>query len=328
MQRPSGHLRRLCRAAVRRGLLGLAALAAAGPLWAQAWPERPIRILTPYAPGSSVDVSTRMVAEGLSRRLQQPVIVENRTGGLGMIAMTGLLTAPADGYTLLTDTPAAAMNPFLHEARYNPKTDLAPVAQFVRMPFVIAGSPALGAKDAAGLVALLKRPDSPVNVAVAGTSTGLAGQLFALQAGVRLNEVPYKGAAPAMMAVLKDEAQLIVLDLANLVPHIQSGRMKGFLITGERRADVLRDVPTAAEAGYPQFQAQTWFGMFARAGVSPEVLQRLNRAVQEVMASPEMQTYLQQRGASASTLDAEGFRRFFHAEVDTWASVIRASGVK
>lgn len=293
-----------------------------------AYPERPIRIVTPYDPGSLVDTTTRIVADGLKAELGQNVIVENRSGGMGMIAMGALLAAPADGYTLLTDTPASAINPTLHKAKYNPKTDIAPIAQFMRLPFAIGASPALPVRSAAELVALARKSPGSIDVAVAGTSTGLVGELFAIQNGIRFNSIPYKGAAPAMLAVLKDEAKLIFLDAGNLAPHITGGKMNGLLITSDARWPVLKDVPTAKEAGFATFDVTTWFGMFARADVSPEVQEKLNAAVRRVMASPKVEEFLRQRGAIASTMTTAQFRAFFHREVDTWAEVIRKADIK
>lgn len=316
----------------RRAMLaGMAAAATLGatPTWSQpAYPDRPIRIVTPYDPGSLVDTTTRMVAEGLKAELGQNVLVENRSGGLGMIAMGALLAAPPDGYTLLTDTPASAINPTLHKAKYNPKADIAPVAQFMRLPFAIGASPSLGVRSVAELLAHARRHPGAIDVAVAGTSTGLAGELFAIQNGLRFNNVPYKGAAPAMLAVLKDEAKLVFLDAGNLAPHISAGKMTGLLITGEQRWPVLKDVPTAREAGQPQFDVSTWFGLFARADVTQEVQERLNAAVRKVMASPRMEEFLRQRGAVPSALTTAEFRAFFHREVDTWADVIRKADIK
>lgn len=292
------------------------------------YPQRRIRIVTPYDPGSMVDTTTRMVAEGLSEKLGQPVIVENKSGGMGIIAMNTLLDSPADGYTLLTDTPASAINPTLYKTPYNPKTDLAPIAQFMKLPFVIAANPTLKADTARQLVALAKqRPDS-VDVGVAGTSTGLVGELFAIQNGIKLHSIPYKGAGAATLATLKNETQLIFLDAANLAPHIKEGKLRGLLITGETRSPVLPDVPTAQEAGFPQFDSSTWFGMFTRAGVPVEVQDSLNRAIREVMASAKMQAYLKTRGASASDMNTEQFRAFFNKEVDTWAQVIKQANIK
>lgn len=316
----------------RRALIATLAATAAlctAPSWGQAaWPDRPIRILTPYDPGSLVDTTTRLVAEGLKAELGQNVLVENRSGGMGMIAMGALLAAPADGYTVLTDTPASAINPTLHKARYNPKADIAPIAQFMRLPFAIGASPSLPVGGVAELVAYARKHPGAIDVAVAGTSTGLVGELFAIQNGLRFNNVPYKGAAPAMLAVLKDEAKLVFLDAGNLAPHITAGKMTGLLITGEQRWPVLKDVPTAREAGQPQFDVSTWFGMFARAEVPAEVQERLNAAVRKVMASPRMEEFLRQRGAVPSALTTTEFRSFFHREVDTWAEVIRKADIK
>ena len=268
------------------------------------------------------------MADGLKAELGQNVIVENRSGGMGMIAMNALLAAAPDGYTLLTDTPASAINPTLHKARYHPKTDIAPIAQFMRMPFAIGASPSLPARGVAELLAHARQNPGKVTVAVAGTSTGLVGELFAIQNGLKFQNIPYKGAAPAMLAVLKDEAQLIFLDAGNLVPHITAGKMTGLLVTADQRLASLKDVPTAREAGQPQFEPHTWFGMFAKADVPPEVQARLNAAVRKVMASPKVEEFLRQRGAIASTLTTEQFRAFFHREVDTWAEVIRKADIK
>lgn len=314
----------------RRALFAAASLvlAACGVHAQGSYPDRTIRIVTPYDPGSLVDTTTRIVAEGLKAELGQNVVVENRSGGMGMIAMGALLGAPADGYTLLTDTPASAINPTLHKAKYNPKADLAPIAQFMRMPFAIAANPSLPVRNAAELVAYARKNAGAIDVAVAGTSTGLVGQMFALQTGIRFNNIPYKGAAPAMLAVLKDEAKLIFLDAGNLAPHITGGKLTGLLITSDQRWPVLRDVPTAKESGLAAFDPTTWFGMFARADVPPEVLDKLNAAVRKVMASPKVEEFLKQRGAVASTMTTAQFRAFFHQEVDTWAEVIKKADIK
>lgn len=320
-----------CRQHLCRLALGLLAACGLGSAWAQAsYPERSIRIVTPYDPGSMVDATTRLVADGLSKRLGQPVVVENRTGGMGMIAMNALMSAPADGYTLLTDTPASAINPTLHkeQARYNPKVDVAPIAQFMRLPFVLAVHPNVRAGTAKELAALLKQPESPLNAAVAGTSTGLVTDLFAIQAGVTLPQVPYRGAAPAVLAALKDEASIVFLDSANLAPHIQSGKLRGLLITSDARLDTLPSVPTATEAGFGNFKPTTWFGIFARSGVPPHILKQLNEAVREVMRSSQTREYLKNRGASSSDMGLDEFRSFFHAEIDMWADVIRKAQIK
>lgn len=308
-----------------------AVLATAGAAQAKDFPSGPIRIVTPYDAGSSVDITSRLVAEGLSQRLGQPVIVENRPGGQGAVGMNALLGAPANGYTLLTDTPASAINPSLyksHQSRYDAARDLAPVAQLMSLPFAIAVAPSVSAKTIGELVAQLKARPESLNAAVAGTSTGLVGELFSLQAGVKFMPVPYKGAMSAMQSVMKNETQVVFLDAANLAPFIEAGKLRGLLITGERRWSALPDVPTAGEAGFAQFQVSTWFGMFARAGTPQPILEQLNAAIRAVMVTPQLRTYLSQRGAQPSQRTAAEFKQFFHQEIDLWRDVIVKANVK
>ena len=329
MKKPCSHFRRHALGTILAGL----SLVLSGPsVQAQtqgAYPsERTIRIVTPYDPGSLVDVTTRLVADGLRAELGQNVVVENRTGGAGMIAMNALLAAAPDGYTLLTDTPASAINPTLYKARYNPKTEIAPIAQFMRLPFAIGVHPSLPVRTAAELVDYARKNPGAIDMAVAGTSTRLAGELFSIQSGIKFNPIPYKGAAPAMLSVLKNETQLIFLDAGNLVPHITGGKMTGLLVTSESRFAALKDVPTTREAGFAAFDVSTWFGMFARAEVPQEVQDKLNAAVRKVMSSPKVEEFLKQRGAIASNLTTPQFKAFFHREVDTWAEVIRKADIK
>ena len=303
----------------------IATAGAAAAASAKAYPSGPIRIVTPYDAGSTVDITSRLVAEGLSKRLGQTVIVENRPGGQGAIGMNALLGAPANGYTLLTDTPASAINPSLyksHQSRYDAARDLAPVAQRMSLPFAIAVAPQVPAKTIGELVALLKARPESLNAAVAGTSTRLAGELFCMQAGVKMMPVNYKGAMSAMQSVMKNETQVVFLDAANLAPFIEAGKLRGLLITGEQRWPVLAQVPTAKEAGYGQFAASTWFGMFARAGTPQPILDALNAAIRDVMASPALAAYLSQRGAHPSQRNAAEFKQFFQQEISLWRDVI------
>lgn len=319
----------------RRSVLkagGAALLAVTSTAYAeQNYPSGPIRIITPYDAGSSVDITSRLVAEGLSQRLGQPVIVENRPGGQGAVGMNALLNAPANGYTLLTDTPASAINPSLyksHQSRYNAAQDLAPVAQLMSLPFAIAVAPSVEAKTIGELVTQLKRHPESLNAAVAGTSTGLAGELFSLQAGVKFTPVPYKGAMSAIQSVLKNETQVVFLDAANLAPFIETGKLRGLLITGDQRWPTMPNVPTASEAGFGQFEVSTWFGMFARTGTPQPVIEQLNAAIRDVMGTPALQKYLSQRGAQPSQRTAAEFTQFFHQEIELWRDVIAKANVK
>lgn len=300
---------------------------AAGSALAQ---SNTLRILVPYDPGSAVDVTTRMIADGLTKRTGRTVIVENRAGGMGMIAMNGLLAAPADGNTLLADTPATAINPslFKDKVRYDPVKDLSPVAQMMSLPFMLAIHPDVKARNLKEFTALVKAKPTEINAAAAGTSTRLAGELFALKTGAAMAQIPYKGASPAMLAVLKNESQAIFMDAANLRPHIEAGKMRGLFITGDKRWSAVPDVPTAAEAGLPDFNLSTWFGLFARSGTSPEVVNKLNEDIRAVMNSPEFLKYLETKGSRVSTMTAPQFTQFFQSEVKLWANVISSANIK
>lgn len=300
---------------------------AAGSALAQ---SNTLRILVPYDPGSAVDVTTRMIADGLTKRTGRTVIVENRAGGMGMIAMNGLLAAPADGNTLLADTPATAINPslFKDKVRYDPAKDLSPVAQMMSLPFMLAIHPDVKARNVKEFTALVKAKPTEINAAAAGTSTRLAGELFALKTGAAMAQIPYKGASPAMLAVLKNESQAIFMDAANLRPHVEAGKMRGLFITGDKRWSAVPDVPTAAEAGLPDFNLSTWFGLFARSGTPPEVVNKLNEDIRAVMNSAEFLKYLETKGSRVSTMTAPQFTQFFQSEVKLWANVISRANIK
>lgn len=300
---------------------------AAGSALAQ---SNTLRILVPYDPGSAVDVTSRLIADGLSKRTGRTVIVENRAGGMGMIAMNGLLGAPADGNTLLADTPASAINPslFKDKVKYDPVKDLSPVAQMMSLPFMLAVHPSVKASNLREFTALVKARPNEVNAAAAGTSTRLVGELFTQKTGAAMAQIPYKGATPAMAAVLKNESQVIFMDAANLRPHVEAGKMRGLFITGDKRWSAPPDVPTAAEAGLPDYNMSTWFGLFARSGTPAETVNKLNEDIRAVMNSPEFLKYLETRGSRVSTMTAPEFSRFFQAEVKLWAHVVSSANIK
>jgi tripartite-type tricarboxylate transporter receptor subunit TctC len=310
--------------------LSLAALLGFGHFEAAAldFPTKPIRILLPYEPGGAVDLTTRLAAEAVSKELGQPIVVESKPGGYGMVAMDALKSAKPDGYTLMADTPAAAINPSVFKVRYDPLSDLEPVAQLVAIPFAVAINPAIPAKTFQEFVALAKAKPDTINFTSAGTSTRLATELLMLQAGIKLVPVNYKGAAPSITAVLGNESQLILIDVANLATHIQGGAMRGLLVTGDARSDVIPDVPTAKEVGFPNFDPVTWFGVFAPKGVPAEVVERLNGAFRTALKDPELVETLRARGAVPSQRTAKEFSDYFRSEVARWADVVKQSGVK
>lgn len=313
---------------LRNVVLGVFALGASAAYAAETYPQRPIKIVVPYQPGSAVDTTSRKIADQLSKRLNQPVVVENKTGAFGLIALKALRDAPADGYTLMVDTPAMAINPSVRKVDYDPYTDIQPIAQLMALPFVIGVNPAVPAKNLEEFIAYGKKNEGKMNIAEGGTSTLLTSLLFGMETGVKMQTISYKGAAPAVMAVLQNECQVIAIDLANLATHIQAGKMIGLLTTGDKRSPMLPDVPTAKEVGLDNFNVSTWFGLFAKKGTPQEILDKLNAVIGDTFNDPDYKEYVEARGATLNPYSVEEFTQFFNNDVKTWAKIVKDSGVK
>ncbi|MGE0802043.1 MAG: Bug family tripartite tricarboxylate transporter substrate binding protein [Lautropia sp.] len=304
-------------------VIGLWATGAA----AQDFPSRAITLIVPYAPGGAVDGTARMLAIELTKTLGQTVVVENKPGAAGMIGVVQLKRAAADGHTILIDTPAIVMNLAIHRKPQYEAADLAPVAQVMQMPYVVAMGPTVGSSYQ-DLVARMKSAPSGLNVASSGTSSRLFAELFALQTGTRFVHIGYPGAAPALMSVMKDETQITAMDVPNIEPFITSGRLKGAVITGNRRSTTLPEVPSAAEVGIPGFDAATWYGIFAPAQTPAAVLERLNGALRQVTRTPAMATFMGARGAQPVDQSVAEFGAFYRSEVERWRAVIEKAGIE
>ena len=308
--------------------LASAALCVAPAASADNFPSRTMTLVVPYEPGSTVDTTSRMIAEQLTKRLGQPVVVENRTGGNGLIAMNHLQNSAPDGYTLMVDTPAIAINPSVRTVRYDPFTDLEPVAQLMALPFVVGINPDVKANNLQEFVALSKSKPGEINMAPGGTSTLLAGELFALRAGIKLQAINYKGASSAILATLRNECQVTVFDVANMAPQISAGKLRGLVIAGDQRSPAIPDVPTAKEAGLDDFNVSTWFGLFAPKGTPAPIVDKLNTTLLDIFKSPEYQAYLKARGATLNPYTAPEFKTFFHKEVSMWRDVVKDANIK
>lgn len=311
----------------RNIILSVCVVGTSAAYGAQAYPQKPIKIIVPYQPGSAVDTTSRKIADQLSKRLDQPVVVENKTGAFGLIALNSLMSAPADGYTLMVDTPAIAINPSVRKVEYDPITDIQPIAQLMALPFVVGLSTSVPAKNMKEFISYGKQNDGKLNIAEGGTSTLLASLLLGMETGVNMQTISYKGAAPAVMAVLQNECQVIAIDLANLAPHIKAGKMTGLLITGDKRSPMLPDVPTAKEVGLDQFNVSTWFGLFGRKGTPTEILDKLNVVIGEIFNDPDYKEYVEGRGANLNPYSVKEFTEFFNNDVKTWARIVKDSGV-
>jgi len=319
----------MTRSALHVSILAAAfGLATGNQAAAAAYPSKPIRLLVPYAPGGAVDATARALGAQLSSSLGQTVIVENKPGASGMIAVENLTRAAPDGYTILIDTSAIAMNPSVYsKALYRPES-LRPVAQVMSMPFVIAANNGAGDGSLPKFMALLRERPGSLNAASSGTSSRLFAELFRLQTKTEFMSIIYSGAAPAIMAVMKNDCQLIAMDVANIAKFITSKQLSGLVVSGDKRSSALPDVPSAVEAGVPGFDVTTWFGIFAPADTPQPVVDRLNQSIREASRAPAVAELLKASAADPSSMTAAEFEVFFGKEVARWRTVVQEAKIQ
>jgi tripartite-type tricarboxylate transporter receptor subunit TctC len=316
----------------RRHLLAaIAALPAARSAAAQGgWtPDRPIRLVVPFAPGGSTDVTARLVAEAIAPRLGQPVVIENRPGAGGNIGSESVARAAPDGHTLVMGTSSThATNPALYRnLPYQPLRDFAPVAQVAFIPNLLVIHPDVPARDLPALIALGKARPGSLNFgnAGSGTSQHLSAAMIASRAGIEVTHVAYRGGAPAVTDLLGGKIQAMAAPLVEVIAHVQAGRLRAVAITTARRSSLLPDVPTIAET-IPGFEVALWNGIFAPAGTPPAAVQRISAAIAEALRTEEMRARLAQQGSEPVGSTPAQFTAFIAAEIPKWAELVRISG--
>lgn len=312
--------------------LAIGALLVHGLVHAQTWPERPITLIVPFAPGASADGIARIVGRELSTAVGQPVVVDNRPGGGGSTGLLAVAKATPDGYTIgLGATGAIAVNPHLPDAApLKPAKDLAPIAKLADIPLVFVANGKSGYASLADLIARSKAAAEGVSYGTTGqyTSQHLAGELLAKLAGAHLVAVPYRGSGPAVNDLLGGQIAVAVVDLTSAAPHVKAGTLKALAVTSAARSKVAPDIPTVAEQGVQGYAASGWMGLFAPARTPPAVVERLSKAVQAILARPEIQQQVVALAAEPSYLDAAAFGRFVDGESTKWADVIASTVAK
>lgn len=314
----------------RRLALALAALlAAAGPSLAQtaAFPNKPVRIIVPQTPGGASDALARMVGQKLSERWGQPVVIENRAGAGGNIGMDAVAKAPGDGYTLLMSYVGShAINPSIYKKLpFDPEADFVAVATLANVPFVAAVNAAVPVANMKALAAYTARPLS-FGSAGNGSVNHLLGEMFNTASGSKMQHVPYKGAAPALTDLISGQIQVVFTSLPSVAQHIRSGTVKGLAVTGSKRAAAFKDIPTIAESGYPGFVINPWFGLFASKGTPASIAQQINADVKKVMEDKELLDKFSALGAEPFETTPQQFAAMLHADIQTWAAVVKSSG--
>jgi len=323
-----------CRAAVvPLALVALVALACALPptsALAQPQPSGPLRIVVPFAPGGSTDAFGRLLAQRLGERLRQPVIVENRSGANGTIGAAHVAKSPGDGRTLLLVQAGYASNPVLfRNLPYDTTRDLSPVTLLASGPLVLMAHPSLPARNVKELVALARARPGDINIGNPGTGSlnHLAAELLALNAGIRLTSVPYKGTGGALADVLAGNIELYFMNLSLGLPHARAGKLRALGVSSARRSTIAPDIPTLLEGGARDFDITTWFGLLAPGSTPRETIARLHQDVAQVLSDPALRERLAAEGLTVVGDPPEAYAAFLAREIDRAGRIVRAAGI-
>jgi len=305
-------------------------LALIAPAQAQDYPTRPIRLIVPFPPGGSNDVVARMVAQQLSEKLGQHVVVDNRGGAGGTVGTEAASQAAPDGYTLLAISLAHAVNPWLYKTRYDSLKSFEPVAIFASGPNVLVVHPDVPVNSVQDLLNLAKERPGKLLYATAGVGSfqHLGAELFKLMAKINTVHVPYKGGGPAMVDLMGGHVQYQLGSLIQTTPPIRSGKLKALATGGSKRNPILPDLPTISEAGVPGYEANNWWGVVAPAGTPPEIVQKLNAAVAEALNTERLKKAFAAEGAEVVRMTPAEFARFVADETAKWGKVVKEANIK
>lgn len=306
--------------------LGLTAYTA--PANAQAFPNKPVKLIVPFVAGGATDIVARLVAQKLSAAWGQPVVVENRGGAGGNIGADAVAKSPADGYTILvTSGSIVTVNPHMYaKMPFDAKKDLAPITNLASGPQVLVVHPAVPAKNVKELVALAKSKPGQLNFGSAGigSQVHMAAEAFVYAAGIEAQHIPYKGEAVAFTDLAGGQVQFMVGNIAGATGHIQSGRIRALGVTSAKRSPQLPDVPTVAEAGLPGFENTGWFGFMAPAGTPKPIIDKIHADTVKVLADQEVKDRLTQLGMAPVGNSPADFTREIAVEYERWGKVVTA----
>jgi tripartite-type tricarboxylate transporter receptor subunit TctC len=309
---------------------GISAIASAGAASALDYPTRPVRFIVGYPAGGATDILARLIGQGLSERLGQNFVIENKPGAGNNIGTEFVTNAEPDGYTVFLVNPANFINATLYtNLRFNFIRDIAPVASFTRVPNVMTVALGVPAKTVAEFIAWVKANPGKVNMASSGngTSVHLSGEMFMAMTGAKMEHIPYKGAAPAITDLLGDRVQVIFDNMPSIVQHIHSGALRALAVTTATRSPELPDVPALAET-VPGYEASALFGMGAPKKTPPEIIAKLNQEINAVLAEPEMKKRLTELGGEPLISTPEAFGAMIAAETEKWGKVVTSAGLK
>jgi tripartite-type tricarboxylate transporter receptor subunit TctC len=294
------------------------------------YPSKTIRIIVPLTPGSGADIAGRIIAHQMSEAWKQPVIVENRPGAGGQIGTAAVVKADGDGHTLLVQSSSHAANPAIYKSlQYDPAKDLADVVLLGKTPYVMVVAPNGPYKDLKTLIAAAKKtPDLPFASAGVGTSTHLSAEYLIAMAGVRMLHIPFKGSPDALQDVLGGRSTFYMAPINVATPLVKDGKLAALGVSTRRRADVLPDVPTLASQGLPDYDMTLWFGMWAPASTSPEILNKLNAAVNAIAQQPNVKEQFAKLGIQPQSMKRDEFARFVRDETEIYRKIVKAANIQ
>lgn len=309
--------------------LMLAIVSALG--FAQSFPAKAVRIISPFAPGGGNDTISRALAQKLVDQFGQPVIVENRPGANTIVGTQVVAKSPPDGHTLILVSNSHVINQSLYtKLPYHAVRDFSPITLVGSSPLVLVVHPSLPVRSVRELIRLARARPAELTFSTAGTgsSAHLAGVLFASTAGIKLQHIPYKGSAPAVTSLISGEVTMSIAPSLTFLPHARAGRVRALATTGAQRSPAAPDVPTVAESGLTGYVVNQWYGLLAPANVPPDIVQRLNAAVATVLKQPDIREKLTRQGVDPGSSTPEEFARMIASDVEKWAQVVKESGVK
>jgi len=312
-------------------VLAMGSLTAISTAAAEGYPARPVRVIVGFGPGASGDIAARVLAQKFAALLGQQFVVENRTGAGSNIATNFVAHAPNDGYTLLQGTVGNTINAALTpNLNFDLLKDFAPVALFTTLPNIVVVHPAVGAKSINDLIGIARTTPGELSFGSAGVGSGshFTGELFNVMAGTKIVHVPYVGTAQALTDLLAGRLQVMFSPASTVLQHVNEGKIIALASTGLQRASAAPDLPTVSEAGIPGFDTSGWFGLLAPAGVGRDVIERLARATNEAVKSPDVVASLRPQGFDMEGGSPEEFAAFIRADLEKWSRVAAATGLK
>jgi tripartite-type tricarboxylate transporter receptor subunit TctC len=313
---------RICSALV----LAFAALAAG----AQQYPTKPVRLVVPFAPGGGSDFTARLIAQRLGERMGQTFLVENKPGAGGNLGAEQVVRSPGDGYTLLLISASYTVNPSVYKLSFDAINDITPIVQVSGGPYVVAVHPSVPAQTLAEFVALAKKEPDKLAYGSAGNGSimHVASEYLLHTAGMRVLHVPYKGTGPALSDTIAGNLQLVLGAVPTTLPQVKAGKLRALAVTTKKRIAAAPDIPTVAESGYPDYEVTNWHGLIGPKGMPKEIVERLNREVNDAIHGAEMKKQLATDGLEPAGGSPARFAAILSSEAARWAQVVQQAGIK